>query len=76
MYDKYVVVPADNIPNNMVFMCKSYYRDCLLKELVIDNSLGNPTILIKVEVLGNHMSVLCSFGILTKDLELGLPPLH
>ena len=59
LHDKYVVVPGDNTPNNMVFMCKPYYIDCLLKELVIDNSLGNPTILIKV--LGNHMSVLCSF---------------
>ena len=47
---------------------------CLIKELGIDNSLGNPTYtpttLTKEEILDNHRSVLCSFGISTKDEEL------
>ena len=30
-------------PNNNVFVCKSHYIDCLIKELGIDNSLDNPT---------------------------------
>jgi hypothetical protein len=52
----------------------------LVKELDIDNSLGNPTFipttLTKEEILDNHRSVLCSFGISTKDEELDLPLLY
>jgi hypothetical protein len=44
-----------------VFVCKSHYIDCLIKELGIDNSLGNPTYtpttLTKEEILDNHRSV-------------------
>ena len=44
------------------------------------NSLGNPTYtsttLTKEELLENHRSVLCSFGISTKDEKLDLPPLY
>ena len=61
-------------------MCKSHYIDCLIKELGNDNSLGNPiytpTNLMKEEILDNHRSVLCSFGISTKDEELDLPSLY
>jgi hypothetical protein len=61
-------------PNNIVFVCKSHYIDKLVKELGIDNSLGNPTYtlttLAKEEILDNQRSVLCSFGISTKDEEL------
>jgi hypothetical protein len=42
-HDKYVIVSVDKAPNNIVFVCKSHYIDCLIKELGIDNSLGNPT---------------------------------
>jgi hypothetical protein len=27
LYEKYVVVPADNAPNHIVFVCKSHYID-------------------------------------------------
>ena len=37
--DKYAIVSPDNI----VFVCKLHYIDCLIKELGIDNSLVNPT---------------------------------
>ena len=67
-------------PNNIACVRKSQYVDCLIKELVIDNSPGNPaytpTIRTKEEILDNHMSVLCSFGISTKDEELDLPSLY
>ena len=43
LHDVYVIVSADKAPNNIVFVCKSHYIDCLIKELGIDNSLGNPT---------------------------------
>jgi hypothetical protein len=59
---------------------KSHYIDCLIKELGIDNSLFNPTYtpttLAKEEILNNHRSVLCSFGISIKDDELDLPSLY
>ena len=77
LHDKYVIVSADKAPNNIVVVCKLHYIDCLIKELGIDNSLGNPTYtpttFTKEEILDNHRSVLCSFGISTKDEELDLP---
>jgi len=64
----------------VIFLCKSHYIDCLIKKVGIDNSLGNPaytpTTLTKEEILDNHRSVLCSFGISTKDEELDLPSLY
>ena len=79
-HDKYVIVSADKAPNNIVSVCKSYSIDCLIKELGIDNSLGNPTYtpptLTKKKILDNHKSVLCSFGISTKDKEPDLPSLY
>jgi hypothetical protein len=83
LHDKYVIVSgsADKATNNIVFVCKSHYIDCLIQELGIDNLLGNPTYtpttLTKEEILDNHRSVnLCSFGISTKDEELDLPSLY
>ena len=80
LHDKYVIVSANKVPNNIVFVCKSHYIDCLIKELGIDNSLGNPTYtsttLAKEEIQDNHRSVLCSFEISTNDEELGLPSLY
>ena len=80
LHDKCVIVSADKAPNNIVFVCKSYYIDCPIKELGIDNSLGNltytPTTHTKEEILADHRSVLYSFGISTKDEELDLPSLY
>jgi hypothetical protein len=80
LHDKYVIVSADKAPNNIVFVCKSHYIDCLIKELGIDNSVGNPTYtpttITKEEILDNHRSILYSFGISTKDEELDLPSLY
>jgi hypothetical protein len=58
LHDKYVIVSVDKAHNNIVFVCKSHYIDCLIKELGIDNSLVNPTYtpktLTKEEILDNH----------------------
>jgi hypothetical protein len=63
-----------------VFVCKSHHIDCLIKELGIDNSLGNltntSTTHTKEKILDHHRSVFCSFGISTKDEELDLPSLY
>ena len=80
LHDKYVIVSADKAHNNIVFVCKSHYVDCLIIEIDIDNSLGNttyaPTTLTKEEILDNHRYVLCSFGTSTTDEELDLPSLY
>ena len=76
----FFIVSADKVHNNIVSVCKSHYIDCLIKELGIDNLLGNPTYtptkLTKEEILENHRSVSCSFGISTKDEELDLPSFY
>ena len=76
----YVIVSADKAPNNIVFVCKSHYIDCFIKELGIDNSLDNPTYTptthAKEEILDNHRSVLCSLRNSTKDEELDLLSLY
>ena len=33
LHSKYVIVPADKAQNNIVFICKKHYIDCLIKEL-------------------------------------------
>ena len=54
--------------------CKSPNIDCLIKELCIDDSRGNPTYTsTKEETPDNHRSLWCSFGISAKD---DLPSLY
>ena len=43
-HDKYVVVPADKAPNNIVFVCKSHYIDYLIRELGIEQFTCQPYI--------------------------------
>jgi hypothetical protein len=76
--------PPTKAPNNIVFVWKLHYIDCLIKELRIDTLVGNPTYtpttLTKGEILDNHRSVLYSFRNSTKDLNLPslywIPKLH
>lgn len=76
LHDKYVVVPADKTLTILFFVRKLYYVDCLIKEFGIDNSLGNstytPTTLTEADILANHGSGLCSFGISTKEEEVDI----
>ena len=69
LHDKYVFVPADKASNNIVFVCKSYYYECLIKELGINNNTsGNttykPTSFDNDEILANHRSFMTSLNIL------------
>ena len=41
--NKYVVVPSDKAHNNIVFVCKTYYIQCLLSEVDKDNNSSNKT---------------------------------
>jgi calcineurin-like phosphoesterase len=66
--EKYVIVPADKVSNNIMFVCKSYYYECLIKKLGIDNNTsGNttykPTSFDKDEILANHRSFMTSLNI-------------
>jgi len=66
--------------NNLVFVCKIYYTACLVGELDVINSTGNPTYtptsLSKEEILSNHKSVISSFGLSIKDDYVYLPSLY
>ena len=68
LHDKYVIVPVDKASNNIVFVCKSYYYECLIKEIGINNNTsGNtackPTSFDKDEILANHRSCMTSLNI-------------
>ena len=43
IHDKYVVVPADKSQNNIVFVCKTFYIQCLLSEVDIENNCNDKT---------------------------------
>ena len=78
LHNHFVIVPA---PNNVVFICKTFYYSCLRKELDdSDNrnasSTYQPTNLTMSEILINHRSVLSSFGVNTKDDDRDLPSLY
>jgi hypothetical protein len=62
LHDNYGIVPASN---NIVFVCKSYYFECIIKELGINsntssNTTYKPTPLDKDEILANHRSFMTS----------------
>ena len=65
------ILLADRAPNILVLVYKSHYTDYLIKELGSYKSFGNITYInsmtfMKDEILDNHGSVLCSFGISPK----------
>jgi hypothetical protein len=67
MHDNVAMVPADKASNNIVFVCKNYYHECLLNELGFTSTSGNPTYtrtnLTKDNILQKHLSVLNTFDI-------------
>ena len=81
LHDKYVIVPADKASNNIVFVCKSYYFECLIKELGINsntssNTTYNPTSFDKDEILANHRSFMTSLNIPSGKESEDLPYLY
>ena len=62
LHDNFVLVPADKASNNIVFVCKNYYNECLLNEIGITSTSVNTTYtrpnLTKDKILQNHLSVL------------------
>ena len=43
IHEKFVVVPANKASNNIVFVCKTNYINCLMEELGMSTMTGNPT---------------------------------
>jgi hypothetical protein len=72
------LVPADKACNNIVFVCKAHYDNCILHELGINSTFGNPiytpTALSKDDILQNHRSVVDTFNIPANGMnEFDLP---
>ena len=65
-----MLLPLQTMPLTMVFVCKSYYINCLILKELDGNPTYTPTT--HVEFWTIHRSVLCSFRIATKDEELDL----
>ena len=81
LHDQFVVVPADKAPNNIIFVCKAYYIECLLKELNLsDNSSTNNTYkrvsFSKDEIISNHTSFMASCNINMSSEDYNLPSLY
>ena len=80
LHDNFVLVPADKASNNIVFVCKNYYYECLLNELGYTSTSGNPTYtrtnLTRDEILQNHLSVLNTFDIPKNQDQFDLPYLY
>ena len=81
LHNKYVIVPADKASNNIVFVCKSYYFECLIKELGINsntssNTTYKPASFDKDEILANHRSFMTSLNIPSGKESEDLPYLY
>ena len=67
VHEEFVVVSADKASNNMVFVCKTHYINCLMEELGMSTMTGNPTYnltaMSKDEILQNYHSKMLTFGI-------------
>jgi hypothetical protein len=81
LHGELVLVPADKACNNIVVVCKAHYYNCILNELGIYSTFGNPTYtptaLSKDKILQNHRSVLDTCNILIDEMnEFELPYLY
>jgi hypothetical protein len=79
--------PADKACNNIVFICKAHYYQCIINELGINSTIGIRTFTLttfsKDEILQNQASVLNTLnipGCVDDDSELPylywIPKLH
>jgi hypothetical protein len=75
------LVSADKVCNNIVFVCKAHYYQCIINKLGINSTISNRTYILttfsKDEILQNHAFVLNTLtftGHVDDDSEL--PYLH
>ena len=83
LHNKYVFIPADKAPNNIIIICKRYYIETLIKELGLDNSsttTGNSTYtpcqMSSEDIVNTHDTFMKSFGIELSDDDKRLPYLY
>ena len=83
LHNKYVFVPADKAPNNIIIICKRYYIETLIKELELDNSsttTGNSTYtpcqMSSEDIVNTHDTFMKSFSIEMSDDDKRLPYLY
>ena len=83
LHNKYVFVPADKAPNNIVIICKRYYIETLIKELGLDN-FSTPTRnltytscqMSSKDIVNTHNTFMMSLGIELSDIDKRLPYLY
>ena len=83
LHDKYVFVPADKAPNNIIIICKRYYIETLIKELGLDNCstpTGNSAYtscqMSSEDIVNTHDTFMKSLGIELSDDDKRLPYLY
>ena len=83
LHNKYVFVPADKAPNNIIIICKRYYIETLIKELELDNCstpTGNSTCtschMSFEDIVNTHDTFMKSLGIELSDDDKRLPYLY
>ena len=83
LHNKYVFVPADKAPNNIVIICKRYYIETLIKELGLDNCstpTGNSTYtscqMSSEDIVNTRDTFMKSLGIELSDDDKRLPYLY
>ena len=83
LQSKYVFVPADKAPNNVIITCKRCYIETLIKELGLDNCsspTGNSTYIwcqmSSEDIVNTHNTFMKSLGIELSDDDKKLPHLY
>ena len=83
LHNKYVFVPADKAPNNIIIICKRYYIETLIKKLGLDNCstlTGNSTYtscqMSPDDIVNTHDTFMKSLGIELSDDDKRLPYLY
>ena len=83
LHNKYVFVPADKAPHNIIIICKRYYIETLIKELGLDNSptlTGNSAYtscqMSSENIVNTYDTFMKSLGIELSDDDKRLPFLY
>ena len=83
LHNKYVFVPADKAPNNIIIICKRYYIETLIKELGLDNcstptgnSAHTSCQMSSEDIVNTHDTFMKSLGIELSDDDKRLPYLY
>ena len=83
LHRKYVFLPADKAPNNVIIICKRYYIETLIEELALDNCstpAGNLTYtscqMSSEGIVSSHDTFMESLGIELSDDDKRLPYLY